>query len=122
FVGKNCGEAACFVPIVQHHDGDDAQIFLTRMALRDFALQVLQKTVGKTIEGALAASIFLVVLAAVGTDELDLVLLRIAVQSSPTGSAHPDRLGIVPFHKTPRSAVSESLGRPNGSTSEKRDA
>jgi hypothetical protein len=68
------------------------------MALRHFALQVLQKTVGEAVKSALAAGIFLVALAAVGTHELDFVQLRIAVQSSPTGAAHPDGLGIMPFH------------------------
>jgi hypothetical protein len=98
FVGKDGGETTRFILIVQHHDRNYAQIFLAGVALRHFALQVLQEAVGEAIKSALAAGIFLVALAAVGTHELDLVLLRIAVQSSPSGAAHPDGLGIMPFH------------------------
>jgi hypothetical protein len=73
-VCENGGKTARFILIVQHHDGNYAQVFFAGVALRDFALQVLQKTVCKAIERALAAGIFLVALAAVGTDELDFVL------------------------------------------------
>jgi hypothetical protein len=100
-VSEDSGETPRFVLIVQHHNGNHAEIFFAGVALRDFALQILQKTVGKAIESALAAGIFLVALAAVGTDELDFVLLRIAVQGSPSGAAHPDGFGIMPFHRTP---------------------
>src|SRR5271165_3632736 len=40
------------------------------------------------IQRALAAGVLLVARAAVRTEEFHLVLLRIAVQSSPTGAAH----------------------------------
>jgi hypothetical protein len=100
-IGEDSSETPGFLLIVQHHNGNDAQIFFAGVALRDFALQVLQKTVGEAIESALAAGIFLVALAAVGTDELNFVLLRIAVQGSPSGAAHPDGFGIMPFHRTP---------------------
>src|SRR5262249_22346592 len=101
FVGKDSGEAALFILVVQHHDRDYAQVLFAGMALRNLTLQVLHKTIREAVKSALATGIFLVALAAVWANELDLVQLRIAVQSSPTGAAHPDRLGIVPFHRTP---------------------
>jgi len=40
-IGKNSFEAPSFILIVQHHDGNNAQVLLAGMALRHFALQVL---------------------------------------------------------------------------------
>jgi len=40
-IGKNSFEAAGFIVIVQHHDGNNAQVLLAGMTLRHFALQVL---------------------------------------------------------------------------------
>jgi len=40
-IGKNSFEAASFILIVQHHDGNNAQVLLAGMTLRHFALQVL---------------------------------------------------------------------------------
>ena len=40
-IGKNSFEASSFILIVQHHDGNNAQVLLAGMALRHFALQVL---------------------------------------------------------------------------------
>ena len=40
-IGKNSFEAASFILIMQHHDGNNAQVLLAGMALRHFALQVL---------------------------------------------------------------------------------
>src|SRR5439155_148655 len=88
FIGKNSFKAPSFIVIVQHHDRNDAQILLASMALRDFALQVLQKAIREMIKRALAPGIFLVPRAAVRTDKFHHVLLRIAVQSSPAGAAH----------------------------------
>src|SRR2546427_9060942 len=91
-VGKDGLESPRFVLIVQHDDGDDAQLLLARVTYCHFALQVLHKAVREAVKGALAAGILLVTRAAVGTNEFDLVLLRIAVQSSPAGTAHADSL------------------------------
>src|SRR5713101_10159127 len=87
-VGKNGFEAASFILIVQHHDRNNAQVLFAGMALRDFALQILQETIREMIERTLAPGIFLVPRAAVWTDEFHRVLLRIAVQSGPAGAAH----------------------------------
>jgi hypothetical protein len=88
FVGKNGFKAASFILIVQHHNGNNAQVLLAGVALCDFTLQVLQKTIRKMIKRTLAPGIFLVPRAAVRTDEFHRVQLRIAVQSSPAGAAH----------------------------------
>src|SRR5216684_985794 len=98
FVGKNGFEAASFILIVQHDNGNNAQILLAGVALRHFSLQVLQKAIRKMIKRTLAPGIFLVPRAAVRTDELHRVLLRIAVQSSPAGAAHTYSFEIVPAH------------------------
>ena len=68
------------------------------MALRHFALQVLQETIREMIERTLAPGIFLVPRAAVRTDKLHRVLLRIAVQSGPAGAAHTHSFQITPVH------------------------
>jgi len=101
FVSKDGGEAALFILVVQHHDRNYAQILFAGVALRNFALQVLHEAIRKAVKSALATGIFLIALAAVWANELDFVQLRIAVQSSPTGAAHPDGFGIVPFHSPP---------------------
>jgi len=49
FIGKNSFEAASFILIVQHHDRNHAQGLLAGMALRHFALQILQKTIREMI-------------------------------------------------------------------------
>src|SRR5579863_10425355 len=97
-VGENGLEATRLVLIVQHYDGDHAQGLPAGAAVGDFALQVLQKAIGKMILGALAAGILLAALAAVGTDKLHSVLLRIAVQSRPASAAHAYSFDIAPFH------------------------
>ena len=89
---------ALFVLIVQQHDGYNAQLFFAGVAHGHFALQVLKKAVGKTIKSSLAPRVLLVASAAVGTDEFDGVLLRIAVQSRPTGAAHAYRFHVSPVH------------------------
>src|SRR5882757_9611542 len=99
FIGKNSFEAASFILIVQHHDGNHAQVLFAGMALRHFALQVLQETIREMIERTLAPGIFLVPRAAVRTDELYRVLLRIAVQSGPAGAAHTHSFQITPVHR-----------------------
>src|SRR5260370_22539349 len=71
------------------------------MVLRDRALQILEEAVCKVILSALAAGIFLIAVAAVGTMEFYGVQLRIAVQSCPASAAHPDCFGIMPFHGKP---------------------
>jgi hypothetical protein len=101
FVSKDSGETALLILVVQHHDRNYAQILFAGVALGNLALQVLHEAIRKAVKSALAACIFLVALAAVWANELDLVQLRIAVQSSPTGAAHPDGFGIMPFHRTP---------------------
>src|SRR5690348_11503965 len=68
------------------------------MANGHFALQVLQKAVREMIQSALTAGILLVSRAAVRTDEFHLVLLRIAVQSSPSGAAHANGFRVMPVH------------------------
>jgi hypothetical protein len=97
-IGKNSFEAPSFILIVQHHDGNNAQVLLAGMALRHFALQVLQKTICETIQRTFAPGILLVPRAAVGTDEFHRVLLRIAVQGGPAGAAHTYCFGITPVH------------------------
>jgi hypothetical protein len=86
------------------------------MALRDFTLQILHEAVGKMILSALAAGIFLIAVAAVGTMKFYGVQLRIAVQSCPAGAAHPDCFGIMPFHGKPpmtaQAAIRELDPRP----------
>src|SRR5256885_4109481 len=57
-----------------------------------FSLEILQKAVRKMILRALPPGILLASRTAVRTDELDPVLLRIAVQSSPSGA---DRKSVV---------------------------
>src|SRR2546427_11235329 len=69
------------------------------MALRHFALQVLQKAIGKMVLRSLAPGILLVPRAAVRTDEFHRVLLRIAVQSGPARAAHSHRDYITPVHR-----------------------
>src|SRR5580765_6159965 len=94
---------------MQQNNRNHAQIFLAGVALRHFSLQVLHEAVCKSVKSALAASIFLVTVAAVRTDEFNGVLLRIAVQSRPASAAHPDRFGIMPFHGKPSVTVLRSL-------------
>jgi hypothetical protein len=67
-------------------------------AIRYLTLQILQKTIREMILRPLATGILLAPFAAVRTDELDPVLLRIAVQSRPTGAAHADNFRVLPFH------------------------
>jgi hypothetical protein len=100
-VCENGSEPPRFILIMQQYDGNHAQIPFAGVALRYFALQILQEAVSEAIKGALAASIFLIPLPAVGTKKFDGVLLRIAVQSCPAGAAHPDGFGIMPFHGSP---------------------
>jgi hypothetical protein len=100
-VCENGSEPPCLILIMQQHDGNDAEILFAAVALRYFALQILQEAVSETIKSALAASSFLIPLPAVGTKKFDGVLLRIAVQSCPAGAAHPDGFGIMPFHQKP---------------------
>jgi hypothetical protein len=97
-VRKHCFEPARFVLIVQHYYRYDSQGLSARPAVGHFALQILQKSVRKMILRPLAPGIFLAPCAAVGTDILDPILLRIAVQSRPTGAAHTDYLRVLPFH------------------------
>src|SRR5712692_2531046 len=98
-IGKNSFEAASFILIVQHHYGNHAQVLFAGMALRDFALQVLQETIREMIQRTLAPGVLFVPRAAVRTDEFHRVLLRIAVQSSPAGAAHAYGFWIVPVHR-----------------------
>ncbi len=99
FFGKNSFESPRFILIVQHHDRHDSQPLFAGMALRHFALQILQKAIREMILRSLAPGIFLVPRAAVRTDEFHRVLLRIAVQSSPARAAHTYRDYITPFHR-----------------------
>jgi hypothetical protein len=98
FVGKYCFESSRLVLIVQHYDRHYAQLLIASAAIRYFALQVLQKAICKMILRPLAPGILLSPFTAVGTDIFDPVLLRIAVQSRPTGAAHADYFRISPFH------------------------
>src|SRR5260370_25811754 len=97
-VGEDGLEAPGFVLVVQHYDGDYAQRLAARAAVGHFALHVLQKAIGKMILRALAAGILPATSAAVRTDVLDAVLLRIAVQSGPAGAAHANNFRVLPFH------------------------
>src|SRR5882724_6007218 len=99
FFRKNSFESPRFILIVQHHDRHDPQPLFAGMTLRHFALQILQKAIREMILRALAPGIFLVPRTAVGTDEFYRVLLRIAVQSSPTRAAHTYRDYITPLHR-----------------------
>jgi len=69
------------------------------MALRYFALQILQKTICEMIQRTLAPGIFLIPRAAVRTGEFHCVLLRIAVQSGPARAAHAYYFYIAPVHR-----------------------
>jgi hypothetical protein len=100
-VCKHCSEAPGLVLIVQQDDGNYAKITFARVALCDFALQILHEAIRKVILSALAAGIFLIAVAAVGTMKFYGVQLRIAVQGCPAGAAHPDCFGIMPFHGKP---------------------
>src|SRR5215467_1908211 len=84
---------------MQQYHRHHAQILLAGVAWGHFALQILQEAVGKSVESAFAPGVLVVALPAVGTEKLDGVLLRIAVQSGPTGAAHPESFGILPFHR-----------------------
>jgi hypothetical protein len=97
-VGKYRFESPRLILIVQHYDRHYAQLLIASAAIGHFALQVLQKAVCKMILRPLAPGIFLSPFTAVGTDIFDPVLLRIAVQSRPTGAAHADYFRISPFH------------------------
>src|SRR5260370_31159501 len=88
-VGEDGLEAPRFVLIVQHYDGYHAQGLAARAAVGHFALHVLQKAIGNMILRALAAGILPATRAAVRTDGLDGVLLRIAAQSGPAGAGPP---------------------------------
>src|SRR5271166_6187134 len=83
---------------MQHHNRRHAQPLLARPALRRFALQILQESVRKMIEGTLAPGLFLSLRSAVRTKVFHRVLLRIAVQCSPTRAAYAYRFHILPFH------------------------
>jgi hypothetical protein len=99
FIGKNSFEPPRFILIVQHHDRNHTQRLFAGMALRHFALQILQKTIREMVQRTLAPGILLVPRAAVRTDEFHRVLLRIAVQSSPARAAHTYRYYyITPVH------------------------
>jgi hypothetical protein len=91
-------ESPSFVSIVQHYYGHHAQGLAASTAIRYLTLQILQKTIREMILRPLATGILLAPFAAVRTDELDPVLLRIAVQSRPTGAAHADNFRVLPFH------------------------
>jgi hypothetical protein len=91
-------ESPRFVLIVQHYYGHHAQGLAASAAICYLALQILQKSVREMILRPLAPGILLTPFAAVRTDELDPVLLRIAVQSRPTGAAHADNFRVLPFH------------------------
>src|ERR1700747_3337670 len=80
FVRKYRFESPSFILIVQHHYGHHAQLLIASAAIGHFSLQVLQKAICKMILRPLAAGIFLSPFAAVGTDILDPVLLRLAVE------------------------------------------
>src|ERR1700675_529370 len=99
FVREDSLKSPLFVLVVQQHHRDHAQRSLAGMALRYFALQILQKAVREMIQCPLASGIFLVPCTAVRTDKLHFVLLRIAVQSSPTRAAYAYGLDITPFHR-----------------------
>jgi hypothetical protein len=98
FVRKDCFESPRFVLIVQHYYRHYAQGLSASAAIRHLALQILQKTIRKMILRPLAPGILLAPFAAVRTDVLDPVLLRIAVQSRPTGAAYADNFRVLPFH------------------------
>ena len=92
-------KAPLFSLIVQEYNGHHADGLFARVTLRHFALQVLQKTIGEMIERTLAAGVFLIARAAVRTNEFHLVLLRIAVQSGPTGAAYANDFDNSPVHR-----------------------
>jgi hypothetical protein len=91
-------ESPGFVLIVQHYYWHHAQGLSASAAIRYLTLQVLQKTIREMILRPLATGILLAPFAAVRTDKLDPVLLRIAVQSRPTGAAYADSFRVLPFH------------------------
>src|SRR5215472_10359816 len=99
-VGKNGCEPSRLFMIVHHHNGNHAQRLLAGMADGHFTLQVLHKSVREMVQRSLAPGILLVPRAAVRTDEFHLVLLRIAVQSSPPGAAYANRFCVTPVHGT----------------------
>ncbi len=95
-IRENRLEAADLALVMQKDHGHHAHRTLARVALRHLALQVLQKTVREMIKRTLAPGIFLVARTAVGTDKFNFVLLRIAVQSGPTGAAYTNYLNKLP--------------------------
>ncbi len=97
-IGEDRFESTSFVLIVQHYYRHDAQGLPASAAICYLALQVLQKTIREMILRPLATGILLSPFPAVGTDELDPVLLGIAVQSRPTGAAYADNFRVMPFH------------------------
>src|SRR5271170_4213603 len=97
-IGKHRFKAARLTLIVQKNHGHHAHGLLARVAQRYLALEILQKTVSKMIERALAPGVLLIPGAAVRTDEFHLVLLRIAVQSGPTRAAYANYFNSSPLH------------------------
>src|SRR5260370_25947159 len=97
-IGKNCLDPPRLILIVQHDNRNNTKRLLACVAHRHFALQILQEAIRKMIQSALAPGVLLVPRAAVGTNEFNLVLLRIAVQSSPPRAAHTDSFRVSPVH------------------------
>jgi hypothetical protein len=68
---------------MQQNNRNHAQVTLAGVTPRYFTLQVLHAAVGEAIKSALAASIFLIAVTAVGTKKLYRVLLRIPCVRNP---------------------------------------
>src|SRR5579864_2312939 len=77
---EECFEPPLLILIVQHHYGNDVQRTLAPAAGGHLALKILHKAVGKMIFGMRAASRLAAHGSAMGADEFQPVVLRIAIE------------------------------------------
>jgi hypothetical protein len=96
--GKNCLEPLNLILIVQQHNRYNPHRLFAKVALHAFSLQVLQKSIRKSVLRPLVPRFLLALRSAMRTGEFHNVSLRIAVQSSPTRSAYPHDFWNMPFH------------------------
>ena len=83
--GEDGFEAALFVEVVDQNDGHDAQRAAAVAAGRHLPLQILNEAISEAIVGASTPRGFVAGSAAMRADELDAIVLRIAVERGPGG-------------------------------------
>jgi len=88
-VGENGLKATLFVLIVQHHNRSHVQRLFAVAAGGQFSLQILQESVGETVECASAPGRLLSCMAAMRAHEFDQIFLRIAIQCRPACVTNP---------------------------------